>query len=156
MKGGLLSPWLTARTQFVLAAFFVVAAVAKIADPPGFAHEIHNYRLVPAALVSAFALILPWLELLTGVALFLGLWRREAAGILALLLVVFIGALGINLTRGHAVDCGCFGTSKVERTEAERLSDMKLAILRDVGLLALAAQVVAASRPNADDIRRRG
>lgn len=146
MKAWLNSPWLTARAQFVLAAFFVVAAAAKIADPPGFAHEIHNYRLVPAALVSAFALVLPWLELLTGLALFLGLWRREAAGLLGVLLVVFMGALGINLARNHPVDCGCFGTSKVERTEAERLSEMKLAILRDVGLLALAAQVVAATR----------
>jgi putative oxidoreductase len=142
----LLSPWLTVRAQFLLAAFFVVAAVAKIADPPGFAHEIHNYKLLPAAAVNAFALVLPWLELLMGAALFLGLWRREAAGLLAVLLVVFIGALGINLARQHPVDCGCFGTSKVERTEAERLSDMKLAILRDVGLLALAAQVVVASR----------
>jgi uncharacterized membrane protein YphA (DoxX/SURF4 family) len=153
MKGKLLSPWLTARAQFVLAAFFVVAGVAKIADPPGFAHEIHNYRLVPAAAVSALALVLPWLELLAGVALFLGLWRRESAGLLAVLLVVFMGALGINLARGHPIDCGCFGVSKVERTEAERLSDMKLAILRDVGLLALAAQVVAASRAGLDPAR---
>lgn len=149
MKGRLLSPWLTARTQFVLAAFFVVAAVAKITDPPGFAHEIHNYRLVPAAAVSAFALVLPWLEIVAGLALFLGLWRREATGLLAVLLVVFIGALGINLARNRPVDCGCFGTSKVERTAAERLSDMKLAILRDVGLLALAAQILAATRSDA-------
>ena len=149
MTAKLLSPWLTVRVQFVLAAFFVVAAVAKIADPPGFAHEIHNFRLLPDAAVGAFALVLPWLELLAGVALFLGLWRREAAGLLAVLLVVFIGALGINLARQHPVDCGCFGTSKVERTDAERLSDMKLSILRDVGLLALAAQILAATRGEA-------
>ncbi|MGH9363751.1 MAG: MauE/DoxX family redox-associated membrane protein [Thermoanaerobaculia bacterium] len=146
MKARLLSPWLTVRVQFVLAAFFVVAAVAKIADPPGFAHEIHNYRLLPAAAVNAFALILPWLELVTGLALFFDLWRRTAAAVLGLLLVAFIGALGINLARKHPVDCGCFGTSKVERTEAELLSDMKLAILRDVGLLALAGQILAATR----------
>lgn len=149
MTAKLLSPWLTVRVQFVLAAFFVVAAVAKIADPPGFAHEIHNYRLLPEAAVGAFALVLPWLELLAGVALFLGLWRGTAAGLLAVLLVVFMGALGINLARGHPVDCGCFGVSRVERTEAERLSDMKLAILRDVGLLALAAQILAATRGEA-------
>ena len=142
----LLSPWLTIRTQFVLAAFFVVAAFAKIADPPGFAHEIHNDRLLPAAAVNALALVLPWLELLAAAALFVGFWRHEAAGLLALLLVVFIGALSINLARRHAVYCGCFGVSTAERTEAERFSDMKLAILRDVGLLALAAQVLAATR----------
>ena len=81
--------------------------------------------------------------------LFWKLGLTYLALLLGVLLVVFIGALGINLARNHPVDCGCFGTSKVERTEAERLSDMKLAILRDVGLLALAAQVVAASRSDA-------
>ena len=130
----------------MLAAFFVVAAFAKIADPPGFAHEVHNYRLLPAVAVNALALLLPWLELAAATALFLGFWRREAAGLLALLLVVFIGALSINLARRHPVDCGCFGVSTVERTEDERLADMKLAILRDVGLLALAAQILAATR----------
>jgi putative oxidoreductase len=149
VKARLLSPWLTVRAQFILAAFFVVAGAAKIADPPGFAHEIHNYRLLPAAAIGAFALILPWLEVLAGVALFLGLWRREAAGLLGVLLIVFTGALTINLARHHPVDCGCFGAPRVERTEAERLLDMKLAILRDVGLLALAAQIVAATRSEA-------
>ena len=150
LKEKLLSPWLTVRIQFVLAAFFVVAAAAKIADPPGFAHEIHNYRLLPAAAVNAFALTLPWLELLTGLVLFFGLWSRAAAGVFALLLVVFIGALSINLARDHPVDCGCFGTTKVERTDAERLADMKLAVLRDVGLLALAVQILAAPRAAGD------
>ncbi len=153
MKEKLLSPWLTVRVQFVLAAFFVVAAVAKISDPPGFAHEIHNYRLLPEAAVNALALTLPWLELLTGLALFLGLWRGTAAGLLALLLVVFIGALSINLARRHPIDCACFGRSNVERTDAERLADMRLAIWRDVGLLALAAQILAATRRGSAALR---
>ena len=59
MKEKLLSPWLTVRTQFVLAAVFVVASVAKIADPPGFAHQLHNYQLAPPGAVNALALVLP-------------------------------------------------------------------------------------------------
>jgi putative oxidoreductase len=142
----LLSPWLSARVQFVLAALFVVAGVAKIADPPGFAHEIHNYRLLPDGAVNALALVLPWLEVVSGLALFLGIARRTAALILGVLLVVFIGALGINLARRHPVDCGCFGTSKAPRTEAQRLADMKLAIARDLGMLLLVGQVMASER----------
>lgn len=143
------SSWLTVRVQFVLAAFFVVAGFFKIADPPGFAHEIHNYGLVPGALVNAMALILPWLEVLTGLALFLGVARRSASKILAILLLVFIVALGVNLVRGRPVDCGCFGTAKVQKTEAERLREMKLAVLRDVGLLLLAGQILYATRREA-------
>ncbi len=76
MSGGLASPWLTIRVQFVLAAFFVVAGFAKIADPPGFAHEIHNYGIVPGVAVNAMALVLPWLEVVTGLALFFGIAKR--------------------------------------------------------------------------------
>jgi putative oxidoreductase len=138
--------WLTVRVQFVLAAFFVVAGISKIVDPPSFAHEIHNYKMVPGALVNGMALILPWLEVVAGVALFLGIARRTAAKVLGILLLVFIVALGVNLARGHPVDCGCFGTSKVQKTDAERLRDMKIAIARDVGLLILAAQILLATR----------
>jgi putative oxidoreductase len=146
LNGTSRSEWLTVRVQFVLAAFFVVAGISKIADPPGFAHEIHNYKMVPGALVNAMALILPWIEVVTGVALFLGIARRTAAKVLGILLLVFIAALGVNLARGHPVDCGCFGTSTVQKTDAERLRDMKIAIARDVGLLILAAQILWATR----------
>jgi uncharacterized membrane protein YphA (DoxX/SURF4 family) len=146
VSGRLSSPWLTVRVQFVLAAFFAVAGFFKIADPPGFAHEIHNYGLVPGAAVNAMALILPWLEVVAGVALFLGIAKRSAARILGILLLVFIIALSINLARGRPVDCGCFGAAKVQKTEGERLNDMKLAILRDVGLLLLVGQILHATR----------
>ena len=146
MNGPLSSPWLTIRVQFVLAAVFVVAAVGKIADPPGFAHEIHNYALMPGFAINAMALVLPWLELVCGLALFLGVARRSAARILGILLVVFAIALSINLARKRPVDCGCFGTSKVEKTTEERLRDMKWAIARDIGLLLLVGQVLGATR----------
>jgi hypothetical protein len=146
LSGGLASPWLTIRVQFVLAAFFVVAGFAKIADPPGFAHEIHNFGIVPAVAVNAMALVLPWLEVVTGLALFFGIAKRTAARILGILLLVFIVALGINLVRGRPVDCGCFGLSKVQKTDAERLNEMKVVILRDLGLLLLAGQILYATR----------
>ena len=152
MRSRLLSPWLTVRLQFVLAAFFVVAGIAKVADPPGFAHEIHNYALVPDVAVNAMALVLPWLEIVVGVALFLGLATRTAARILAILLFVFIGALSINLARGKPVDCGCFGGSATPKTPQQRLFDMKLAIARDLGLLLIAAQILASER---EALRRR-
>jgi len=146
VTGRLASPWLTTRVQFVLAAVFVVAGFGKIADPPGFAHEIHNYQLVPGVAVNAMAIVLPWIEVVCGLALFFGLARRSSARILGLLLIVFVIAISINLARGRPVDCGCFGTSKVEKTTDQRLNDMKWAIARDVGLLLLVAQVLGAAR----------
>ena len=146
MSGRLASPWLTSRVQFVLAAVFVVAGFGKIADPPGFAHEIHNYKLLPGFAINVIAIVLPWVEVVAGLALFLGLARRSAARIMGVLLLVFVVALSINLVRGRPVDCGCFGTSKVVKTDVERLGDMKWAIARDVGLLLLVGQLLGSAR----------
>jgi uncharacterized membrane protein YphA (DoxX/SURF4 family) len=139
----LLNPWLTVRAQIALGAVFVAAALPKLADPPGFAEAIWNYQLAPAWLVHPAALILPWLELLCGLALCLGVWTRAAAAWLGALLLVFLAALSINLARHHPVDCGCFRTQSAPRSAEERVADMRWAILRDLGLLALAAQVLA-------------
>jgi uncharacterized membrane protein YphA (DoxX/SURF4 family) len=144
------SPWLTVRCAILLGILFLVAAAAKIKDPPAFAQEIFNYGLLPAAGVNLLALFLPWLELLCGVLLFLGYWRRAAASTVAAMLIVFIGALSINLARGRAVDCGCFGASAAPKTDAQRFADMRWAIARDVGMLALAAQILLATRRRSD------
>lgn len=122
------------------------AAVPKIIDPPGFAQSIFAYGLLPMAFVAPLALTLPWLEALTALGLVLGVARRSAAAVILSLLLIFIGGLGFNLARGNAVDCGCFGTSKVQRTKEQRLFDMKLALLRDLGLALLALQVLWASK----------
>jgi len=148
--GLLLHPWLTVRAQIALGAVFVLAALPKLADPPGFAEALWNYQLAPAWLIHPAALALPWLELLCGLALCLGLWVRAAAAWLSALLLVFILALGINLARNHPVDCGCFQVQARTRSTGERVADMRWAILRDLGLLALAAQVLAAGARRRD------
>lgn len=135
------------RVQIALGAVFVVAALPKITDPPAFAHMIYNYRLVPGALVNGLALVMPWIELVVGILLILGAWRREAALVAALLLIVFLGAIGWNLARGHAIDCGCFDVRSAGKTPEQLLADMKWVMLRDVGLLLLAGQVLLATSP---------
>lgn len=145
--GELLShPWLTVRVQIGLGAIFVVAALPKVADPPSFAHMIYNYRLVPGAAVNAFALVMPWVELLAGLALILGVWPREAAAVAGLLLLVFIAAIGFNLVRGHAVDCGCFDVHSAGKSREELLNEMRWVLIRDAAMLLLVAQVLLAPR----------
>lgn len=133
------------RVQIALGAVFVAAAIPKIADPPAFAHMIYNYRLMPGGLVNALALVMPWIELVVGILLVAGVWRREAALVAAALLLVFLGAIGWNLARGHAVDCGCFEVRSAGKTPEQLLTEMKWVLLRDVGLLLLAAQVLLAT-----------
>ena len=138
-------PWLTVRVQIALGAIFVVAALPKVADPPSFAHMIYNYRLVPGAAVNALALIMPWVELLVGLALILGVWPREAAALAGFLLLVFIAAIGFNLVRGHAVDCGCFDVHSAGKSREELLNEMHWVLIRDAAMLLMVAQVLLAS-----------
>jgi uncharacterized membrane protein YphA (DoxX/SURF4 family) len=141
-------PWLTIRVQLALGTLFVIAAVPKIADPPSFAHMIYNYRLVPAQLVNVMALTMPWIELLAGLALIIGVWKRAALMLIAAMLVVFIVAISINLARGNAIDCGCFNVADAGKSHEQRIFDMKLDIFRDLGMLLMAAQVWWAEKKN--------
>jgi uncharacterized membrane protein YphA (DoxX/SURF4 family) len=146
LREGLEHPWLTVRVQIAVGCIFIAAALPKVIDPPSFAHMVYNYRIVPGSLVNLFALVLPWVELLSGVALVLGLWRRTAAIILGGLLVAFVAGISINLLRHNPIDCGCFDVHAAGKTTAERLSDMRLVILRDFGILLLVAQTLWAGR----------
>jgi len=134
-------PWLTVRVQIGLGILFIIAALPKILDPPSFAHMVYNYKIVPWALINPMALILPWIELLCGVALVLGIWKGTARTIIAALLVVFIAGISINLARGNAIDCGCFNVADAGKTPAQRVASMWWDILRDLGMLLMAGQL---------------
>ena len=145
MSTWLRHPHLTLVSRLLLGLVFIVAAVPKLADPPGFAKALWVYALFPAWSLTPLALVLPWLELACGLALCAGFWLRAAALWIGALLLAFCLALGLNLARRHPVDCGCFGGA-APKTEAQRLADMRWALLRDAGLLLLVVQVLAATR----------
>ena len=145
-REALTHPWLTVRVQIALGAIFIAAAIPKIADPPSFAHMVYNYRLVPGPLVNITALFMPWLEILAGAALILGVWKKAARDLIAAMLVVFMIAISINLIRNNAIDCGCFDTSAANLSHEERIHDMKMVILRDIGMLLMVAQLWWAGR----------
>lgn len=139
-------PWTLRLGAWLLGGVMLGAALSKIADPPGFMRSIHPYHLLPDGLLAPLALTLPWLESLCGLALILGPARRGAAALTLALMVVFLGALGLNRLRGNPVDCGCFGGSHAPRTREERLRDMDLAMLRDLGLALLALNLLLPRR----------
>lgn len=93
----------------VLAAIVLVtAAVAKLRDRSSFLGTVAAYRLLPDALVTPFATLLPPVELLLGLALCSGLVPAATAFGAAGLLLLFAAAMAINIRRGRAsIDCGC-------------------------------------------------
>ena len=98
--------------RLAVAALFLGACVAKIRDPESFALAVNRYRLLPGGLVNALALLLPWVEFTSGLAVLAGPPRWRAAGALLILgmLGVFTLAISLNLARGIEASCGCFST----------------------------------------------
>ena len=109
---------------------FIYASVTKISDPEGFAQAIYNYKLLPLFLVNILAIILPWIELTTGILLLFGVSVKENSVILNGLLVIFIVAIIISLFRGLDINCGCFGTVDGAKVGLQK-------ILENIGLLIL-------------------
>jgi len=153
LSQSLTHPWLTIRVQLALGVFFVVASLPKLGDPPSFAHMVYNYRIVPGALINLMALTMPWLELLCGLALILGIWKDAARTLIALLLLVFIVAISINLMRNNAIDCGCFDVTAAGKTHEERIADMHFVVIRDLGMLLMCAQLWWASKKRVAELR---
>lgn len=96
--------------RLILGGLFILAGTIKIMDPAAFAMDIHNYRFLPRAMIHPVAILLPWIELGAGTLLVLGVWRRAAALVIAVLCAVFLVAISQALARGLDVHCGCFGT----------------------------------------------
>ena len=98
--------------RLAVASLFLGACLAKIRDPEGFALAISRYRILPGVFVNAVAIILPWIEFLSGLAVLAGPARIRAAGALLItgMLAVFTLAISFNLLRGIEASCGCFST----------------------------------------------
>jgi uncharacterized membrane protein YphA (DoxX/SURF4 family) len=100
--------WIELAARWILGGTFVYASYNKILAPAVFAKIIYGYDLFPALFINLIAIIVPFLELVAGLALIVGFYPRSASLIVNAMLLVFITALSINIIRGHEFDCGCF------------------------------------------------
>ncbi len=99
--------------RLLLGAVFVYASLDKIAHPAAFAKAVYQWQVGGPVASNLVAVTLPWIELVAGALLIVGAWRREAALVIALLLVVFLAAAGSVMARGIDVEnCGCVSVSE--------------------------------------------
>jgi uncharacterized membrane protein YphA (DoxX/SURF4 family) len=113
------SPRLHLVLRLLLGGFFVYASLDKIAAPAAFARIVYQWQISGPVASNLVAVMLPWVELLAGSLLILGIWKREAALAIALMLCIFLGAATSVLARGIDVEnCGCTSLAKTEGTAA--------------------------------------
>lgn len=112
------SDLLTMLIRLAVGITFIYASFYKIIDPESFARSIWYYHMVPGSLINLMALILPWVELLAGLAVILGIWYRGAVLLVNLMTLMFIVALTSAAVRGINIDCGCFKAAKASSDSA--------------------------------------
>ena len=121
--------------RLILGGIFIFAGFAKIHGISSLINEINQYRILPVALASVYGNILPYLEIIIGILLVLGVVLRISASIASLMLISFaiskIVAIILNL---QIKICNCFGIAR------PLLSTQSLAI--DLIMLLLAIQII--------------
>ena len=104
--------YLLLLVRIFLGGMFIYAAIPKIIDPFDFAIGVYNYKLLPGFAVGFVAASLPWLEIVAGTLLVLGIRIRASALAITGMLTVFTVVMLINTLRGIDVDCGCFTSDR--------------------------------------------
>src|SRR4030042_7190890 len=92
--------WLLLLLRVIVGGVFIWAGALKIVDPLDFAQSIKNYQVVPHSLAFLAAVVLPWVEVLSGAFLIIGLYRRSSALIISLRLAGVIALVALALARG--------------------------------------------------------
>lgn len=128
-------PYTALIGRILLGAIFIYASLSKILNPDQFAQAVMNYRIAPLVSVNLFAIVLPWLELVSGIFLLVGFFSGGSIVIITLLMALFLGAIGSALFRGLDISCGCFSTDGVHKITI-------LYFIRDLLLFGLALQVL--------------
>ena len=94
-----------------LGFLFIMSSVPKIRQPYSFLGSIYGYELVGPKLGVLVAMVLPWVELFTGVCLVGGVFVGGALLASMGMGVLFTFVLGSALYRHLDISCGCFSNA---------------------------------------------
>ena len=115
------SPALIRVCRIAVGLVMLVAALAKIGNPAALATQIVHYHVIPAGPENLVAVTLPWVELLTGLALVSGVRARSGAWLAVAMMVLFTLSVAQAMARGLDFECGCFGTADATRVGVKKL-----------------------------------
>ena len=100
--------------RLFLGVFFLASALGKARDHAAFRQGVQDYQVMPPWAVAVVSRTLPWGEALLAGALLLGVVLPLASMGLVVLLLLFSGALTLNLRRGRTIACHCHGLAGMQ------------------------------------------
>lgn len=133
--------WIALPLRGYLGIIFIWASLHKIVDPASFALDIATYEILPLALINPMAIVLPWVELIAGLGLVLGLATRACALLISGMMTLFLIAVIIAFVKGIETSCGCFASASLKEDPISAMT-----ILRDSLWLAMAIYLTAFDR----------
>ena len=127
------SPYLSFVLRLYIGGIFVYAGISKVHYPGEFAENLAAYQMLPYWAVNFVAVILPWIEIICGLSLIVGVKSRVSASMIGVLLIVFTLGIFINLLRGTPISCGCFDSIGAQISWKD--------VFRDLGWFILTLQI---------------
>lgn len=104
--------------RIAVSLVYCIAGASKLFDIYGFATIIKSYGIVPFSLIPWIAILLPIIEVTSGI----GLLLRKSWGLLSITLItiVFIGILSYSIATGLSItDCGCFSINIIPTSHSD-------------------------------------
>ncbi|WP_212755934.1 MauE/DoxX family redox-associated membrane protein [Flexivirga aerilata] len=130
--------WIGVAARLILGITYLVAGVLKARQLETTRMDTRAFQILPYDVANIWGTFMPFLEILLGVLLIIGLLTRMTAVLGGLLMIAFIIGIASVWSRGIIIQCGCFGSNGKLPT----MSAYKWDILRDVGLLLCAVWLV--------------
>ena len=125
--------------RIVLGVVLIWAGAAKVGRPKTSMRAVQAFDILPTQLAGWVGLTLPFVEVILGVLLVIGLFTRVTAVVSTLLMLAFVVGIAQAWARGLTIDCGCFGGGgQVAASE----TTYGLDIARDLALAACGAYLV--------------
>ena len=93
--------------RWVLAVVLIAAGVSKLSATSRrrLRQAIRDYGVIPERLVAAASVVLPWLEVVSGIAVCIGIGLVITAGLVAAMFGAFGVATAWHVARGEGFDC---------------------------------------------------
>jgi putative oxidoreductase len=133
--------WAKSLLCLFFGGVFVFSGVLKLRDPGLFLVDIRGFDMLPDPFAAWLALLLPWVEIICGLAVISGRFRSGGLLVLNLSLLMFFAAIACAQYRGLDIKCGCFGAS-------EGISNYFELYARDAVLLAIGVALLFALNKN--------